>query len=128
MQLPRLPLHDEVQSPLVQLRACTPVVAHVRPQAPQFSVLVPVFVSQPSSGWGLLGVVQLPNPALQVGAHTPALHCRLWTLVPEQLRPQAPQWSGLLARVTSQPLSSCGLGGVLQSPVEEEQTGAHCPA
>jgi len=58
----------------VQLSALTPAVAQVRPQAPQLRVLLLMFVSQPSSGCGLLGAVQSPNPGLQLGAHWPALH------------------------------------------------------
>lgn len=128
LQLPRLPVQLEVQSPPLQESDSTPSVEQVRPQAPQFNLSVDVLVSQPSSAAGGLGVVQSPKPVLQTGVQVPAAHTRSWVLVPRQARLHAPQLSGLVFRLVSHPSSALGAIGVLQSPKPAAQVGTHEPA
>jgi hypothetical protein len=64
--------------------------SQVTPQPPQ---LASVFtgVSQPSSGEGAAGFVQLPLPKLHVEVHRPPAQATVATPAREQARPQAPQ-------------------------------------
>jgi hypothetical protein len=83
-------------------------------------VLVLVFVSQP-----LVGLPsQLPKPAAQLGAQTPAVQV-VEPLALVQPLPQAPQCAVVLFRFVSQPLLRALLS---QLPQPALQTMAHAPA
>ena len=77
LQLPLVPLQEDVHNPALQLSVCTPAVEQVRPHAPQLSVSVEVEVSQPLSAAGAEGVVQSPKPALHTGVQLPPVHTRV---------------------------------------------------
>jgi hypothetical protein len=94
-------------------------------QEPQCVVDVEMFVSQPSSGLGLLLSLQLPKPALQVGAQRASSHCVALALSIAQLRPHLPQFAASpLSNAVSQPL----LWTESQSPKFDEQRMEHAPA
>jgi hypothetical protein len=99
LQLPKPVLHvPSTQAPPLQL---APALANVQevPQAPQLVTVVFRFVSQPL----VRSPSQSPQPALQVGAHFPAVHA-----TPPcgfvQAIPQVPQFAAVVFRFVSQPL------------------------
>lgn len=98
-----------------------------RPQAPQFAVDVLVFVSQPSSGFGEAGSLQLPLPAMHVELQVPPEQDRVATLLLLQLRPQTPQLSGSVLTLVSQPLSAVGGEGCVQLLYPDWHSESHLP-
>lgn len=98
------------------------------PQLPQLPLSLRTSRSQPSSALGAAGSRQLSQPSWQVGVQTPLLHSRDATLLPEQTRPHAPQFSGSASVFTSQPL----VPGCPRSPSQslypaEHEVTMHCP-
>ncbi|MFO0627818.1 MAG: hypothetical protein U0325_19575 [Polyangiales bacterium] len=87
------------QAPLVQTGVAF-ASAQVRPQAPQFAVVLVMLVSQPLAG----SPSQLPKPAVQAAtAHAPCVQVAV-ALARAQAVPQAPQRLTVVSRFTSQPL------------------------
>ena len=74
-----------------------------RPQPPQFLTSLAVAVSQPSSGAGAAGWLQLALPLTQLELHTPPAQASVATPAAEQLRPQAPQLAVEVLTLVSQP-------------------------
>lgn len=105
-----------MQLPPLQILEETLLELQVRPQLPQLSTLMARSISQPSSAAGAAGRLQLPLVPEQVDVQSPALQDNVWTPEVEQVRPQAPQFRASLAVDVSQPLSTAGGAGVVQSP------------
>jgi hypothetical protein len=97
---------------------------HECPQAPQFVGSESVLVSQPSSAAGAAGAEQLPQPAAQLGAQTPALQSSEVVFALEHCRLQEPQCVMLSCRSVSQPSSAAGAVGVEQLTQPAAQLGA----
>lgn len=120
--------HDDVHTPPEQAKFSTLIVEQARLQAPQCAVLASTSVSQPSSGKGAVGLVQLPKLWVQAESQTPPLHDSEVVFVLEHARPHAPQWTGFACRSTSQPSSAAGAAGWLQLPEPTLQLDVHTPA
>lgn len=115
-QFPKPAWQLDVQLPPLQILEETLLELQVRPQLPQLSTLMARSISQPSSAAGAAGRLQLPLVPEQVDVQSPALQDNVWTPEVEQVRPQAPQFRASLAVDVSQPLSTAGGAGVVQSP------------
>jgi hypothetical protein len=115
-----LPALHDLAIAFVPLQSC--------PQPPQCSVLVDVLVSQPSSGDGAAGWLQLPRLAAQVDVQSPPLHASAAVPAVEHARPQAPQLAGSVPVLVSHPLSAVGAPGVVQLPNPATQVESHRPA
>ena len=94
------------------------------PQPPQLSGLLTVSTSQPSVSLLLL---QSENPAAQAPLHTPAAQLGVGRWLDEQASLQAPQCTGSVWRLTSQPSSAFPSCGPLQSSKFVAQVGTHWP-
>lgn len=116
LQLPKPELHDDEQTPAEQATALTLTSEQTLPHPPQLAASTVRAVSHPLSASGAAGVVQLPNPALQLDTHRPAAQESDAAFEPEQGRPQAPQLAVLVDRSDSQPSSRAGAAGWLQLP------------
>src|SRR5215510_8097529 len=83
--------------------------------------------SQPSSGVGAAGIVQLARPARQLDVHTLPLQLGLIVPVVEHTRPQPPQFETSSTTLVSQPSSGPGATGSTQFPQPLWQLELHCP-
>ena len=90
-QFPKPSWQLELQRPALQARDSTCWPEQTLPQPPQFWGSSTLCVSQPSSGAGAGGLLQLASPAAQLELQLPLVQSRLNTPVDEQARPQAPQ-------------------------------------
>lgn len=101
-----------------------PWSAHELEQPPQLWELCEASSSQPSSEVGAAGLLQLAAPRTQLDVQTPpaqASESTPWVL---HARPQAPQWSVLVATLASQPSD----GSALQSWKPGTQEKPQAPA
>jgi hypothetical protein len=102
-QLTKPALQYEVHRPEEHSSVITFVVAHVRPQPPQFRMSPSTFLSQPLSVDGGFGPSQSAQPKLHECVHTPPLQYCAALFVDLHATPQPPQCAGLLGAI-SQPL------------------------
>ncbi len=102
VQLPKPAEQAELHRPPAHDGAGALFAEQPRPHAPQLVLEVVRSTSQPSSGAGATGWLQLPKPTAQLEVHTPAAQLRTAVLVEEQPRPHAPQLAVVLVEL-SQP-------------------------
>ncbi len=103
-------------------------VPHTVPHAPQFVLLVVVFVSHPSSAVGDVGMEQLPQPDAHVELQTPAEQVLVATFVDAHARPHAPQSVALVVVFVSHPSSAVGDVGLMQLPQSDAHVEQQTPA
>lgn len=85
--------------------AGAPMVVQSFAQLPQDLSFAEAEVSQPSSGLGEAGTMQLAKPRSHLELHSPAAHDTAAVPFLEQPRPQAPQCRALLVVLASQPVA-----------------------